>query len=515
MNRCLSTFFVLCLLFFAGLVLSQQPQQNQQKTQNQKTTRVDLLHATDIRFDRAIAPDARRLIGDVRFRHEDATMRSDSAWQFTEDNRFNAYGNVFIQVNDSVEIFGDKLYYNGNVSMAELHGNVKMIDNQMTLTTEHLFYNLATNTANYIDGGKIVDAENTLTSLWGFYYADEKDFFFRDSVKLVNPEYVMNSDTLKYNTLTEVAYFFGPTTIVSEANTIFCKNGWYDTRNDIARFSKEAFFTNGEQYLSGDSLFYDRNRGYGKATSNVMLKDSVQNTFVTGHLAEHFEHEFLSEVTINAVLTVVTQNDSLFLHADTLRSIHDEENDRRILFAWNKAKFFRSDLQGLGDSIVYNFSDSTIYLFNDPIIWSDGHQLTARRIEVVTAEENRVETIHLHDAAFVVSKEDSLSFNQIKGRRIVGFFEGNEMRRIDVFGNGEALYFVRDEDEDLIGINKSLSSDMSILLEENQVSSIKLFNNADANLFPPGDIPGEERFLQNFRWITDRRPKTKEDIFIW
>jgi len=479
-----------------------------------ETTRVDLIHADDIRFDRSIAADARRLIGDVKFKHEDATMRCDSAWQFTSDNRFNAYSNVFIRVNDSIEVYGDRLFYNGNTRMAELHGNVKMIDNQMTLTTNHMFYDMATNTANYIEGGKIVNEENTLTSLWGFYYADDKDFFFKDSVQLVNPDYVMNSDTLKYNTLTEIAFFFGPTTIVSEENTIFCRNGWYDTMNDISRFSKDAWFDNGEQSLAGDSLFYDRSRGYGNAIKNVMLKDSVQNTYVTGEFAEHFEHEFLSEVTQNAVLTVVAQNDSLFMHADTLRSVHDEENENRVLYAWYKVKFYKTDIQGLADSLVYNFSDSTIYLYNDPIIWSGAHQLKAKRIEVKTAEDSRVDAIHLYDAAFVVSKDDSASFNQIKGRKIVAYFLENELHRIDVFGNGEALYYAKDEDEELIGINKSLSSDITIFIEDNMVSSIVLFKDSDANLFPPSDLPREERFLQNFEWITDRRPGKKSDIFI-
>jgi lipopolysaccharide export system protein LptA len=480
-----------------------------------KTTRVDLIHADYTRFDRTIAPDARRLIGNVKFQQEESTMQCDSAYQFTVDNRFNAYSRVYIQVNDSVAIYGDKLYYNGNTRMAELHGNVKLIDNQITLTTQHLYYDLNTNTANYIRGGKIVDSTNTLTSIWGFYYADDKEFFFKDQVKLVNPDYVMNSDTLKYNTLTEVAFFFGPTTIVSEDNTIFCMNGWYDTRNDIAQFSRDAYFTNGEQYLAGDSLFYDRNRGYGNAINNIMLKDSVQQTFITGHFAEHFEHEYLSEVTQNAVLTVIAERDSLFMHADTLRSIQDDDNNRKLIYAWYKAKFFKTDIQGLADSIVYNMSDSIIYLYNDPVIWSENHQLTARRIEIKTADENRVESIHMFDAAFIVSREDSSAYNQIKGKKIIAHFIENQLRRIDVFGNGEALYYVRDEEEELIGINKSMSSDITILIEDNMVVDIILYTNSDANLFPPEQIPNDERFLQHFKWITDKRPQKKEDIFVW
>lgn len=480
-----------------------------------KTTRVELVQSESMQSDPRIAPDARRILGPVIFRHEESTMHCDSAYHFPADNRFHAFGNVFIQVNDSVKIYGDKLYYDGRTRLAELHGNVKMVDNQLTLTTQHLFYDLDRNTANYSKGGKIVDAENTLTSQWGFYYANEKNFFFKEEVKLVNPQYVMDSDTLRYNTLTETAFFLGPTTIVGDENTIFCKNGWYDTRNDIARFSRDAFLKNKEQYLSGDSLFYDRNRGYGKAMKNVLLKDTVQNILVTGQFAEHFEKEGISEVTQRAMLTVIAGQDSLFLHADTLRSVYREgEDEMRILFAYHRAKFFKSDLQGMADSIAYNFADSTIYLYHEPILWSEQHQLTAQRIEVRTAE-NKVQSVHLFDAAFIVSQEDTLGFNQVKGRTIHGHFRGNELVRIDVFGNGEALYFILDDAGEFVGINKSLSSDITIYLEENQVSDIVLYKEVDGDLFPPDELKPENRLLRNFRWITDKRPMKKEDIFVW
>lgn len=510
-------FILISGLLFIDAVFAPLSKAQENNQQNTTTKRVDLLHADDIRFDKNISADARRLIGNVSFQHEDAIMYCDSAWQFSEENRFNAYSNVFIQVNDSVEIYGDKLFYDGNARMAELQGNVKMIDNQMTLTTDNMFYDLETNTANYLDGGKIVDTANVLTSIWGFYYADDKNFFFKDSVVLVNEDYTMNSDTLRYNTATEISYFFGPTTIVSEENTIFCMNGWYDTKRDIASFNEDAWFSNGEQFLSGDSLYYDRNRGYGNAIRNVKLLDSVQNTYVTGQFAEHFENEGISEVTIDAVLTVVSESDSLFMHADTLRSVNNEEQEVKLLYAYHKAKFFKTDLQGLSDSIVYNFSDSTIYLYENPIIWSDIHQLTADRIEVKTKDDNNVESIHLFDAAFIVSNEDTIeaTFNQIKGKKIIGHFQGQELKKIDVYGNGEALYYVRDELKNMIGINKSLSSDITIFLEQNTVARIILYRDIDANMFPPDEISEEERKLQRFQWITETRPKKKEDIYVW
>lgn len=478
------------------------------------TTRVELIHANSMRFDRRLGDDVRRLLGEVHFRHEDANMYCDSAYLYSESNSLRAYSNVFIQVSDTVSIYGDQLYYDGNTRIAEMTGNVKMIDPQMTLTTNFLIYDLDLNTANYKDGGRIVDTDNDLTSRWGFYYADEKRFFFKDEVVLLNPEYTMYADTLKYNTATEVAFFFGPTTIVSDDNTIFCRNGWYDTRNDLARFSRDAFITTEDQSLTGDTLFYDRNKGYGLAEHNIEIRDTVQNILISGHLAEHFENEGRSVVTQDALLTVIEQNDSLFLHADTLTSIYFEDTEERWVHAYNKTRFYRKDIQGLADSLVYSFRDSTIYLYHDPVIWTDVHQFTAQRIEVITGEEE-LKQAHLFDAAYIISEEEDVGFNQVKGRTVTGHFRDNELWRIDVFGNGETLYYLMEEDGDLVGINKALASDIVIFVEDKQVTGIRFITRPEANLYPPGELSAEEKLLRNFNWMDQRRPKNKNDIFFW
>lgn len=478
----------------------------------QEKTPIDF-SANSMQFDKRIGEDARRLIDMVHFRHEGTNMYCDSAYLFSKQNRLQAYRNIYIQVNDTVSIFGDMLNYDGNTRIAELTGNVKMIDNQMTLTTGHLIYDLNNNTANYAGGGKIVDKDNTLTSRWGYYYVNQKQFFFKDKVKLVNPEYVMDSDTLRYNTLTEVAYFLGPTTIVSEENTIFCRNGWYDTRNDVSRFSKDAYLNNKEQSITGDSLFYDRGRGYGRADRNIVIRDTVQNSIITGHFAEHYEREGISVVTREAVLTVISEGDSLFMHADTLRSVYLDESDEQFVYAYHQAKFFRQDLQGLSDSIVYNFSDSTIYLYYNPIIWSDIHQLTAERMEIKTSE-NEIIAAYLFDAAFIISEETDIGFNQVKGKNITGHFADNELSRIEVFGNGETIYFVKEEDDSMVGINKAISTDIVIFVEDRQVVGIRFLEDPEANLFPLDELPEEERRLRNFRWYEEIRPQKKEDIFI-
>ena len=480
----------------------------------QQPTQIELVSADRMRDGRHIGEDVRRLIGQVHFRHEDTDMYCDSAYLFSGANSLRAFGNVYIQASDTIQIYGDELFYDGNTRLAELHGRVRLVDPQMTLTSKHLYYDLDENTSWYLTGGKIVDAENELTSMEGFYDADQKLFFFREDVVLVNPDYVMHADTLEYNTMTEVAYFFGPTTIVSDENTIFCRNGWYDTRNDIARFSKDAFFTNQEQSLTGDTLFYDRNLGYGRADNNIVMRDSVQNTVITGHFAEHFEKEGLSVVTREALMIHITDQDSLFLHADTLRSVIDDNNELRWLYAYNRVRFFRHDMQGLCDSLVYNFTDSIIYLYNDPVLWTDVHQLTAQRIEIKTSEDE-IDTIYLYDAAFIVSEEVDLGFNQVKGRNMTGHFRDNELWRIDVHGNGETIYYVREEDGAVVGLNSALSSDIMIYIEDRQVSGIRFLSRPEANLIPPDELTDEDRLLRNFQWLDHRRPKKREDVFVW
>lgn len=482
----------------------------------QQRKQIELIQAESMKYDRAIGENVRRLISNVIFKHEDTKMFCDSAYLFTVENRIQAFSNIHILVSDSVEIFGDILYYNGDTRIAELHGNVKMVDNQMTLTTDHLYYYLNTDVANYIEGGKIVDAENTLTSILGFYYSNTKDAHFKDNVVLVNPEYIMYSDTLEYNTLTEIAYFFGPTRIESDDNLIFCKNGWYDTKNDISQFQKDAYLTNGEQYLSGDSLYYDRNLGYGKAMRNVFLKDSVQNVIITGEFGEHFENDGISEITIKPVLKVIENTDTLFLHADTLRYVVDQETDEKTLFAFYKSKFYRRDLQGRSDSIVYNFTDSVIFMYHEPILWTAEHQLTARHIQIKTGD-NEIESLHLYDAAFIISEDnpDEEHYNQVKGRKIDGYFKDNELHKIDVYGNGETIYYVREEDGTLTGINLALSNTMTIFVEDNTVVRVTWREKPEADLFPPEMLPKDRRFLNQFILHTDKRPMSKEDIFTW
>lgn len=519
--------------------------------QENKPTQVELLHANTLEYDETIAPKTRRLIGDVKFKHDDAIMDCDSAYMYSITNSLDAFGNVHVLQADTVNMWGDVLNYDGNTKIAIVTGNVILDDGKMQLTTDRLVYDMDKKLGRYTTGGKIVDSENTLTSMVGYYYEDRNEFFFKDSVVLVNPKYTIHCDTLKYNTLTETAYFLGPTRIDSDENFIYCENGWYNTITDQSQFNKNAYMESDAQNIKGDSLFYDRANGYGKAIDNVKVVDNEQKLVIHGDFAEYHEKKEITLVTGHALMKQKFDSDTLYLHADTLRteldtnfvantqpdtltdtlvvdtSVHDsiqvvntdsakvDEDKPRTLYAYHKVKFFRKDMQGMCDSLVYSFADSTIRLYDTPILWSDSNQITADTINILISD-NKVKQLQMINTSFIISREDSLFYNQIKGKRMIGHFRDDKLRKVDVFGNGQTIYYVSEENSDKVeSVNKAESSDLTIYVDSNKVSSISFFTQPAATLFPIQDINPTDMLLKNFAWHGSKRPLKIEDIFIW
>jgi lipopolysaccharide export system protein LptA len=497
--------FLICTLTFTGELSAQN------------IKKIDLIKAESMSYDKSRGTNVNRVMGDVIFQHEGTLLYCDSAYMYTDDNSVDAMGLVHIKVNDSTNIYGDSLRYDGNHRIAEMHKNVRMIDNKITLTTNHLNYNLLKKIGTYYDGGKIVDLENTLTSKKGTYYSENKDFFFKDSVVLVNPDYIVRCDTLLYNTGSEISYFLGPTTITSKDNFIYCERGWYNTKNDKSEFRKNAFMKNASHTLAGDSINFDQKTGRGLAYKNVTITDSVEHIILNGEFGRYEQKSQFSVVTDHAQMIQIDGADSLFLHADTLKAIFDTtEQKPKIMFAYNKAKFFRGTLQGMCDSLVYRFSDSTIRMYRDPILWSEEKQLTADTIVIQTANR-AIKTLSLYTNSFVIAVDDSTEkrYNQVKGVNLTGYFEENELRTIYVYEKAETIYFMREDDVARIGTNKATGRNMIIHLKDNKISSITFLEKPAGTLFPDKELGEKELFLKNFNWLVSLRPKTKADIFFW
>ncbi len=471
---------------------------------------------TTWQFNKDIYPDGPRIIGNVVMNHDSAFLYCDSAYVNEASNKVIAYGNVRVKLSDTLNLYSDSLRYDGNTKVAHANSHVRLVDNQTTLTTDTLVYNRKTQVAQYDYWGKIVNDNNYLVSHHGYYYTDKKQFFFKDKVILINPEYTMNSDTLMYNTLTKTAFFFGPSHIISKdkADSIYCENGWYNTHLDIARFRNRARIYHERTFLTGDSMYYEKKNGFGQVFRKALLIDTKQNILLMGNYGEMQRKEGKAFMTDSAVGVIAEKKDSLFMHSDTLRATFDSAQNIKSVLCFYKVKFFRHDMQGMCDSLTYLSHDSAMTMYHDPIIWSDSNQLSADSIRL-TMKNGEADSLKLFNSAFIISKDDTGSYNQIKGRNVLAKFRNNELYKINVLGNAQTIYYSREEDRSLIGINVAFSSDMLIFLDNNQIHSITYILKVESHLYPEKDVPPNERKLKNFRWEEKRRPLKKSDIFVW
>ena len=515
--------FILFLLFLLpGFAFSQTPENGKQ---------INLKKANSLKGD--LKHGYQRLIGDVEFEQQGMILTCDSAHLYTLGDSVIAFRNVHIQQGDSINVYGDLLHYDGNTRKALLTKNVKMIDADMTLTTEAIAYDLNEKVASYSSGGKIVNKENTLTSEIGAYSTEAKELTFKKNVVLVNPEYVMKCDTLRYLPISKISYFLGPTTIkaTNGSNFIYCENGFYDSENDVCQFQKNAYIITKDQTLKGDSIWYNRKLGLGKAMMNVEIIDTTQNVTITGDYALHNENTDVTLVTGHALFINAFKGDSLFLHADTLKSItlHDstevetknriksvddtlKKEPKRIVLGYRGVRFYKKDLQGRCDSLAWTSADSTMRLFGDPVLWSGGNQLTAEKVFIVTSH-GEILQLKMINNAFIVSQEDSSRFNQIKGKQMTGYFYKNDLYKIFVEGNGQTLYYAKDKDL-IMGVNRADCSSLLIRIKDQEVQSITFYNHPEATLYPPLDLPPKEALLKDFRWRASEQPLSVKDLFL-
>ncbi len=428
-------------------------------------------------------------------------------------NQVTAYHKIHIEQGDTLDLFGDYLFYDGKSELAYVNDNVELIDKETHLFTDAVDYDVKNKIARYNDRGKIINGDNTLTSIIGVYYVSENLFHFKDSVKIVNPGYVMTADTMDYNTQTETAFFEGPTKMTGDSLNIYCEGGWYDTKLETSRIWKNSVVNNKKQIIHGDSIFYDKKAGYGQSFGNVSIADTNNEVMVTGNYAWYFKEPEKFMVTDSAVFIQFSGGDSLFLHSDTIRAntITDTSKSYRLLRAYYGCRIFSKDLQAKCDSLSYSFQDSVIRFYKLPVIWSSENQFTSDSMAIFT-KNRQTDRMELYNSAFVTNKVDTMRFNQIKGRALTGYFEKNKLYKINVNGNGESIYHLLDG-ENITGVNKVKCARIDIYVKDNAITDIFQYENPEGIITPPGMVPLNTLRLEGFNWFDSIRPKKVADIF--
>lgn len=453
------------------------------------------------------------LSGDVILIHDSTIFYCDSAVIDRNRNHFKAYGNIHAILNDSLDLYGNRLTYDGNSKITYIYDNVKLIDNKATLYTDFLIYSRLEKKGVFNRGGRIVDGENELTSQIGEYYSNLNEFHFRNEVNIKTPDYIITADTLNYNSETDIVKFNGYSTLTGTDDFMFAYDGWSDTKKNITILKNNAVVQHKQHIISGDSVYYDSENKYGYASNNAVLMDTEEDLIIEGQIVEYIEQKGYAYATDSAVAILIDKKDTLFLHSDTLKLLFDSLNKADLLQAFDKVKFYRKDLQGACNFLIYDLNDSIISMLKEPILWSDKYQLSSDSMKIFMTKQV-LDSLVLYNSAKIISKDSTNTYNQIRGRDIIGYFNNNEIYLITVNGNSETIYYVRDEDNNkLIGINKAIASNMRITLEDKQIISILYIKDVSATLYPENELSNEDRIIKGFKWLDDDRPKSKKDIF--
>ena len=503
---------ILCLFGFC-LVAQVRPQRNAAQPAKSK---VYLLHSDVLKKSKDNS-DAQILVGDVSFRHDSIYMYCDSACFYEKTNSLEAFHNVKFVQGDTLFLYGDYLFYDGNTQLAQVRNNVRMENRTTTLTTDSLNYDRIANLGYFFDGGTLMDEQNVLTSDWGEYSPATKMSVFNYEVKLVNPQFTLTSDTLRYNTDTKIASIVGPSDIDSDENHIYSELGFYYTQQGQAELLERSVLTNNGKRMTGDSLFYDRNRGIGEAFRNVELVDTINKNMLTGDYCFYNQLTGYAFATDRAMATDFSQGDSLFIHADTLQlyTYHmNTDSVYREARAYHKVRFFHTDLQGVCDSLVFSSKDSCLTLYYDPILWNGNQQLLGEEI-MVYMNDSTIDWAHIQNQALSVERLDSLNYNQVSGKDMKAYFEGGEMKQVDVIGTVRLVYYPMEKDSTLLGMNYSETSQLSMFLENRKLKKMSMSPKANGTLYPMTQIPPAKMKLDNFVWFDYVRPLSKEDIFVW
>ena len=503
-------FYATIILLFVSSVQSEDVPGNQT---NKK--RIELKNA-DVGYivkDPQTGRDVHHLLGNVRLQDNQIKMWCDSAHFYPDKNQVIAFSKIHIQQGDTLNLYGDYLFYDGKTGLAFVKTNVVLIDKETHLYTDSIHYDVNTRIARYTERGRITNAKNTLTSIIGVYYAGENLFHFKDSVKIVNPDYVMTADTMDYNTISEIAYFTGPTELNGDSLYLYCERGWYDTKKEVTSVWKNAMIDNRKQIIHGDSLFFNDSTGYGESFRNVVIEDTANKIAIEGNYAWYYKQPERFLVTDRAVFIQISKQDSLFLHGDTIKSVMVSDttgNGYRLMRAYYGCRVFSKDLQAKCDSLSYSFQDSVIRLYTAPVIWTGDDQLTSDSMAVFT-KNRQTDRLELYHDAFIAQQVDTVRFDQIKGRSLIGYFKNNELYKIYIKGNGEILFYLLDGNA-VAGVEQSKCANIEMRFEKGKVSEIFEYENPDGFIDPP--LPLTPVRLEGYKWFDQLRPKKRDDIFI-
>jgi lipopolysaccharide export system protein LptA len=510
--------FLVILCLFGLCAMSKGPKKHKRR----KTTdeRVYLIHADVLHYDQygSNAPGAQVLNGNVKFRHKGATLSCDSAFYYEKENSFEAYGHVRMTQGDTLTLTSEEAYYDGNDQMAEARYNVVLKHRGTTLYTDSLNYDRLYNVGYFFEGGRMVDKKNTLVADWGEYNTETHEAIFNYDVTLRNEQFTIYTDTLHYDTRTSLAHVVGPSRIVSGQNTINTESGYYNSNTGQTQLYGRSTVVNDAKEMTADSLFYNENTGVSEGFNHVVYVDKENKNSLDCDYFWYNDSTGEALATDRALLKEFSQKDTLYVHSDTIRMFSynlNTDSVYRTAHCYNRVRAYRTDIQAVCDSLVYITRDSCMTMYKDPIVWNMGRQMVGEKMEVFM-KDSTVERAHVIGQAFSIEMlHDSIHYNQVSSREMFAYFDNGDLRKTEAIGNVRTVYYPIDEkDSSLILLNYLETDTMRMFLAKRQLEKIWT-SKAEGTGYPMSQIPPGMEKLTGFAWFDNIRPVDKYDIFNW
>jgi lipopolysaccharide export system protein LptA len=523
--------------------------------------KVFLEYADELYTDEFLNKGHQVVRGNVKFRKGGMYMYCDSAYFYPETNSIDAFGNVKMEQGDTLFVFSDLLYYNGERQMARLRTNsrrkVRLINREVTLTTDSLNYDMMTELGYFLDGGEIDDKKNRLSSIHGQYSPRTKDAEFNDDVLLENNEdgYTLETNRLLYNTDTHIAKIVDNTLIKSENDTIYCKKGWYNTNTDEAQLHSRSTIIHADSLnnvttLEGDSIIYDKATGISRAymfrdrnkdAQPMVLTDTANKTILIGGFGLFNDKTKESFATEYPLLIEHSRPDTIFLRADTIRTFTynygkkrvepvltdsmgqpldslsqamaiaeadslNKETEYHIAKAYRRARFFRNDMQGVADSMTYISRDSMMYLSCRPIIWSGERQVNGNQINI-HFNDTTVDWAELPDFGMMAEAVEEEFYNQMSGKKMKAYLENQTLRHLYVDGNVQTIFLPMENDSTYNKLVNAESSYMTIDMADGKMDKLKMWPEVTGTVTPLFMIKKNQYYLPDFNWYEAIRPR--------
>jgi lipopolysaccharide export system protein LptA len=462
--------------------------------------------------------------GHVIAEHETSHLEADSIIYFRDKNSIEARGNVFFKDKQST-LNCKKLTYNGITRNAIAYYNVKLVTPDQTVETEEMIYDANQDVAYFDNWGTVYKGENITHTKVGKYFVKDNRIELGDNSTLESPEYILEGSDINYDSKNKIATFNKFTRITNKKDpTVYVtgSKGTYNTQTKQSELKNDGKIYYQGKILSGNDLFFDEIKGYGRGIKNVKLEEPKEKRFLIGEYAEVFQFKDSAMITGRPYMVKAFTNDSLYIHSDTLIAIQGKDK-KSIIRGYHNGRLFKSNISGKSDSLVYQETIGRVDFYKKPIFWSTGgRQLTADTLTAyLNTATQAIDSIYGRAHAFVISKVDSLSpkpeFNQAKGRMLHAYFENEELHFVDLKGNAESITYVEEDSKskgkERMGISISVCGILQGEFIDRKIDIISCQLSAESKLYPESKLPEQNRYLSDFEWRDDERLKKWQDIF--